>query len=530
MNGARQQRGVSRRSFLKAVGAAGATAGITLLLPKHSRGAGPAGPVKRVIILVCGGGVRWTCTFDGQSDLATNPWGVASWGALGSSKPAPSWGFGRMLMQKPVVQGTTDWAGTILPHLRSDGNFNANRPALSSWAGEQAPAFADVAYETAVVRCNNNPAGEVNLDHRAAGTCLYTGSTAGGAAGIVTAMYDGLKRQLGSAFDSYYALPPVTVGDAAGFAGGEGMYAGSRPLILQSATTLPYRDPTAKVSRWGRSAEVGLDPLFAKGRVGYVQDKVANLINDKIGADAHGAQLLDPVLKLGTNPGEALGQLVGTTTPVTNAMLGQLFGISSEVTPPGDILFDAYASNRQTSWTQDKPGYNAAFAIRLLQKGAPIVAVGDDGFFDSHAGEVLGDTRGSHAESIVRVARSLAALEFALKHVADPMNPQIPLWDSTVVFVCSEFGRPGGFNVGDGGTNGGGSDHGPWGAWPILGGPVVQGGAGGKVIQASSNGGFYHQNQLYTTLMAAMGVESANSTYLQYFDHPPIKGLFAGVG
>jgi uncharacterized protein (DUF1501 family) len=527
---ARDARGLSRRSFLKLAGAAGASAGLTLLLPKRSRGAGPAGPVKRVLIIVCGGGVRWTCSFDGQADLATNPWGVASWGALGSAHPAPSWGFGRMLMQKPVLQGNSDWSGSVLPYLRSDANFNVARPILSSWGGKQVPAFADVAHETAVVRCNNNPAGEVNLDHRAAGTCMFTGSTAGGAAGIVTAMYDGLKRQMGAALDGYYALPPVTVGAGAGFSVGVGAYASSRPLILDNATQLPDRDPTANVSRWGRQAEVALDQLFAQGRVGYAADRIANLVNDKAGADAHGGKLLDPVLRIGANPTAALGQLVGGATPVSNAMLGELFGISSDVTPAGDILFDAYTSNNQTSWAHDLVGYNSAFAVRLLQMGAPIVAVDADGLFDSHAGEVQGDPRGGHAMGVVRVARGLAALELALKQIVDPKDAQASLWDSTVVLVCSEFGRPGGFNVGDGGTNGGGSDHGPWNAWPILGGPVVQGAAGGKVIQAGANGGFYHQNQLYTTLMAGMGIESANSTYLQYFDHPPIKGLFAGVG
>src|SRR6185369_13240340 len=96
-----------------------------------------------------------------------------------------------------------------------------------------------------------------------------------------------------------------------------------------------------------------------------------------------------------------------------------------------------------------------------------------DGLFDSHAGEVLGDSRGGHALGITRVSRALGALELALKTVPDPMSPTTSLWDSTVVFVCSEFSRPGGFNVGNGGTNGGGSDHGPWSGWPIMGGPVV---------------------------------------------------------
>ncbi len=517
--------GMSRRSLFQLAGAGG----LSLLLPKTARGEGPSGPVKRVIFVTCGGGIRWTCTWDGQADLAINPWGNASWGALGSSKPAPEWGFGRMLMQKPVVQGTTDWSGTVLPYLRSDSNYNTQRSALTTWSGKTVPTIADVAHETAIVRVNNNPSGDVNLDHNAAGAALYTGSTAWGSAGIVTAIYDGLKRQMGANLDGYYNLPPVVIGDASSFGAGVGAYAGSRPLQMWSATSLPYRDTTAKVSKWGRRAETRLDAAFAAGRPTFAGDKVADLANDKVGADRHGSKLLNPVLKVGQYPDESLGNVHGTLTAMTNRMLGELFAIKSDVTPAGDILFDAYRSNGITTWDRDEAGYNAAFSVRLLQMGAPMVAFSIYNLFDSHAGEVTGDNRGSHAMGIIQVSRMLGALELALKSTTDPMNTSATLWDSTVVFVCSEFGRPGGFNVGDGGTNGGGSDHGPWSAWPIMGGPVVQSGAGGKIVKSTANGGFYHQNQFYTTLMAGMGIASEHSTYLQYFDYPPIGGLFQGV-
>ena len=61
-----------------------------------------------------------------------------------------------------------------------------------------------------------------------------------------------------------------------------------------------------------------------------------------------------------------------------------------------------------------------------------------------------------------------------------------------------------------------------------LGGPVVQAGAGGKLILASDNDGFFHQNRFYTSLMAAMGV-SAENAYLGFADYPPIPGIFAGA-
>ena len=516
----------SRRRFLTSAGLACAALTTTLWLPKSSRGA-PTGSVKRVIIVLCGGGVRWTSTFDGQEDPSINPWGVAPWGALGSSAPAPSWGFGRMLMQVPVSQGATDWEGDIFPHLSSDDFYNTQHSVLPSWDGAVMPTFADIAHETAVVRLNNNPAGEVNVDHNAAGICLFTGSTAGGSAGMATSIYEALKRQLGANIDQYYPLPPIATGGGAGFGVGVGDWASSRPIALPTATLLPTRDPTKSVSAWGRRAELTLDADFGASLPDYNARKVADFINDKHNAELYGGPLLEPALRVLDNPGEALGETVGDVA-LTNQMLLELFGVQSAVTTPGDILFDAYASENKSSWDIDWFGYNAAFAVRMIQMGAPVVAVeAMDQLFDTHAGEVVGDARGSHAFHIVRLARSLAALEFALKNVRDPQDASATLWDSTVVVVCSEFGRTPGFNVG--GANGGGSDHHYWSGWPVLGGPVVQAGAGGKLITDTVHDGFFHQNRFFTTLMAAMGVEEENSTYLPYQFFPPIQGLFEGV-
>ncbi len=515
--------GMSRRSLFKLAGAAG----LTLMLPRTAKGAGPAGPVKRVILILCGGGVRWQCTFDGQADYGVNPWGVASWGALQSTRPAPEWGFGRMLMQKPVVQGTGDWTGTVIPHLRSDAQYNVQRTVLPSWGGLQMPTIADVASEIAVVRANNNPYGLAELDHGIAAYQLFTGSAAG-IAGIATAIYDGLKAHMGANADAYYTLPPITLGGASGFGIGYGPYASSRPIHLMSAEHLPSRDTTVNVSDWGRSAEDELDAAFAAGRPRFIADQIGNLTNDKAAGDAHASKLLKSELKVFHDPAAVLGNVRGTSTPLTNGMLRELFGTSHGVTPAGDILFDAYASNGKTEWSEFA-GYNAGVAIRALQMGAPVVAFDIDGLWDSHASEIQGDPRGGHPMAIVRLARTMAALEFALRNIDDPKDPGASLWDSTVVVPCSEFGRPDGFNVGDGGPNGGGSDHGPWAVWPIMGGPVVQGGGGGKLVTSDANNSFFHQNQVYTTLMAGMGIEPANATYLQYEDFPPISGVFQGV-
>jgi hypothetical protein len=515
----------SRRSFLKAVGAAGIAGAAHLWLPKTARAAGPAGSIKRVVLMMCGGGVNWANTFDA---LPNSPWGIASWGALAATGPAPEWGFGRLLMQKPIVETSTDWPAAA-SYLTSDSNYNLRRSVLASWGGATTPTIADVAREIAVVRVSNNPGLTPNLDHGQAGSFLFTNSLGVGEAGMATVLYHALKQQMGANFDAYYKLPAVAFDQGLGFAIGAGTYAASRPMLLQGSQSLPSRDPTASVSKWGRAAETLLNQAAAKDRPSFTSDRVGDLIADTSTAERYGAPLLSPVLHIDSQPAEALGTRFGTSTPVTNAMLRELFAVNSSETPAGDLYFDLATSHQKTSWTNDLVGYSAAFVIRLLQMGAPIVAMGaNDLLCDHHSGMVFGDTRGSHAYHLGRVGRTLGALEFALKNIADPADAAKTLWDTTVVVVCSEFGRPATFNIANG-ANGGGTDHDGANAFVVMGGPVVAAGAGGKLLKDSVNGGFFHQTRFFTSLLAAMGTKPADSTYLSFAELPPIPGLFQGV-
>jgi hypothetical protein len=515
----------SRRSFLKGVGAAGIAGAAHLWLPKIARAAGPAGTIKRVIMIMCGGGVNWANTFDAA---ASSPWGIANWGALGATGSAPEWGFGRLLMQKPIIETSTDW-NAATTYLRSDTNYNLKRSVLASWGGATTPTIADVAREIAVVRVSNNPGLTPNLDHGQAGSFLFTNSLGVGEAGMATVLYHALKQQMGANFDAYYKLPAVAFDQGLGFAIGAGTYAGSRPMLLQGALSLPSRDPNASVSKWGRASETQLNQAFAQNRPSFTSDRVADLISDSSTSERYGAPLLSPVLHIDTQPTEALGTRFGTSTPVTNAMLRELFAINSSETPAGDFYFDLASSHQKSTWTNDQVAYSAAFAVRLLQMGAPIVAMGaSDLLCDHHSGMVFGDTRGSHGYHLGRIARTLGALEFALKNISDPSDPAKNLWDGAVVFVCSEFGRPASFNIVSG-ANGGGTDHDGANAFVVMGGPVVAAGAGGKLLRDSANGGFFHQTRFFTSLLAGMGTKPADSTYLAFADLPPIPGLFPGV-
>jgi hypothetical protein len=527
---------LTRRAFLQTIGAGAAAWAVTCLRARRSLAAQPS--IKRVVIVHAPGGVRWTASFDGQLDVRRNPWGVLPWSVVARGR-APAWGFSRLLVQKPLWQTATDWTGTIYPYLASDdpAHYNVAAPLLPSWQGAPLPSLADLAASIAVVRVGGNPGGAFELDHASASRALYSGSPSG-QAGLVTVLHDALRRQLGAETDRRYPLPAVTVAQP-GWSLGTGELAPARPIFLTSAAELPSEGADQAVAPWGSAAEAELDRAFAGSRCASDAQAAADFINDKAAADAHVAQLIDPALKLYERPSgasPALGTLVDGATPLTNDMLAEVFGLSSAQAPAGDLWFDIFAgaqSSAQPTWSaaDNSFGLSGALAVRLLQVGAPIVSI-TVGAFDTHSCEVVDPSeRRPGTTQVPALGRLLAGLAFALARTADPSAPGASLWDSTVVFACSEFGRGGddvgsnGFNSPNG-SNGGGSDHDAWSAWPILGGPV---GAGGQLIADSQNGGFFHQNRIFSTLLKGLGVDDGNNPWLPYGTFAPIPGLVRGV-
>ncbi len=531
----------NRRQFLHAALAGGAAVGASLWLPRRARGG--TAPIKRVVVLYGYGGIRWSATFDGQTDITLNPWGVLPWdaaklGLLDPSAPKPGYDLSRLLVQKPLAFDDTRSWDEVLTYLTSD-NLNLTRPTLSAaWGGVPLPNYFDIAGDVAIVRVSNNPGGAVDTDHGSASHTVATGYPSG-QTGLTTALQYALRNQVGaSVYDTAYQLPAVHLGGW-GWDLGVGDYAGSRPLTLSDyggVAGLPTKDPGDSVSAWGRKAEARLDAAFQSSRNTLSGQAVANFVNDKAHEHFVGA-LIDPALRVydPKSLDATLGNLVAGGAPVSNAMLAELFGLSSATTPAGDILFDVFASRvggtAPPTWAQgdNQEGLVGAQVVRMLQKGAPIVSVGY-GNYDSHSKEVLGtgDTHDSTTSGLVALGRTLAALSFALKRVADPSDPsmQASLWDSTVIVVTSEFGRS--FDSVDGfysQSDGGGSQHGDWSGWPVLGGPV----AGGKLFTDAMNGHLTHQNQVFTTLMKGMGIEDAKSTYLPYSQFAPLSGLIKGV-
>jgi hypothetical protein len=528
----------SRRELLRAAGALSAGLGVTLGGPRWLRGAEGDAPVRRVVVLHVPGGLRWTATFDGQRDPKHNPWGVLPWELVGRGSP-PQWGFSRMLLQRPIRRVSNDWSTRVYPYLSSDDPAHyvlSDVPlAEPGWRGRRLPSFADLASDVAVVRVTSAPGSPFNGDHGSASHTLITGFR-GGQNGVVTAMHHALKEQLRSEYDRRYPLPAVAIGEAA-WSFGIGDHQGSRPIYLNAATSLPSSSAAARPAAWMTKAESLLDTPLLESRQAYARQAVANLVSDEAHGDAHLPQLVSPVLRLATTePRGTASATLGTTragAPVTNGMLAEVFALGADTAPPGDITGDAVAAIRNVdgAWgpADNVFGLNGALAVRLLQAGAPLVSL-TLGFWDSHANEVVDpSSHRSHAAQAVLLARTMAGLAFALREIEDPLSPSASLWDSTVVVACSEFGRggekigPNGFNT-PSGENGGGSDHDPWSAWPVFGGPVTRAGAGGRLL-VSDGAGFYEQNRVFTTLMRGMGVDASASRYLPFGSFPVIPGL-----
>src|SRR4029079_2970496 len=125
----------------------------------------------------------------------------------------------------------------------------------------------------------------------------------------------------------------------------------------------------------------------------------------------------------------AYGTLTDGTTPLTNAMLAEVFGLTSGGALVGDPYRDVYAADQNTAtptWTAtgNDYGLQAALGVRLLQMGAPVLSLTMGVTYDSHGGEVLSPqalrTKGANG---VAIARTLCGLEFALKRIADPVQP-----------------------------------------------------------------------------------------------------------
>ncbi len=479
---------VSRRAFL-GIGAAGLA---TLWLPRRPRAAPAAATVKRLLLLHAGGGMRSTALFNADVAPQWNPFGkVASTDRDTTGAPllaaGVSWSVGKALVGD----------ATPIP--------------LSQWGGATLPLVSQIADRISVLGAvDHDPTAAAGDDNHYSATIRMCTGQENGVNGLLTI----LSKELDGA-----PLAPTIVGGAGPigasvYGAGAGDLARYRPIYLNGPTDFRYPrtagadgDPD-----YAAAAEATLDAGVTTARPLALGGRAASFIIAKKLGLKYGAVLATDALRILYVPAASLGTTVAGA-PLTNAMLAEPFGVASG-TPPAGFQADAF-------W-----GGPTALAIRLLQLGAPAVAVGVGGW-DFHSDEDRG-----LPPLAASLGRALSALHFVLSRMADPDVPGKTYFDTTLVAVTSEFGRDNtsdsdgdgltvGFNRGDGSDHHG-TNASRYQALPIMGGPIP----GGRLIVATDDqvkpmGDPIASPSLLATFLAAVGVDPQ-----PYVAAPPLPEVY----
>lgn len=356
------------------------------------------------------------------------------------------------------------------------------------------PSAAALSGDIAILAgVDHQPEGPALVDHPEAARALATITTPEGTAGLLTLIH----RHHAAYETNSVALPPIAIGGAQ-FAAATAAFAGHRPLEVRSAEIFKGRSATAAPAaraRWMFEHQHQRDQRFADRHPSELQRELEARTAAKLAARSYGAHLRNPALDLLAAPTAELGGL-------TNHQLLEALG--------------AVAPNT-SRWALE-----TAFALRCFQLGVPAVTVTRD-LFDTHS-----DERDTFPEDAADLARQLSGLHFLLHVLRDENN--IPLWDSTIVLVVSEFGRDNtdpqsGFNFG------GGSDHRGTPAsrnqcWPIFGGPLAKRGRrigrlDAETLQTIDRPAIA-VGAVMATILALLGIDPA-----PYYRHEPLAELFA---
>ncbi len=436
-----------RRTFLKTA-AVGAAFAIVGLRKKSARAAEPI-RARRVFLLNAGGGLRSSAAFNASTETALNPWGVA--GTFGVLK------LGNLL--------TADLTGLTY--------------AAPSWPGAPTiPSIHEAAKSFALVAAVDHSPGIPRAgDHTDDTPRMATGYFGKhGAPGLLTA----INKFLGAAS----AAPVCNMGSPFSIASGDWVQYAPVDVV---PSQLPANPPSGGSPTVGTPIEDALDAHMRARRQGRPGSAILAYQATKSALRKYGPVLANKVLHVG-NPTYYDEVLNG----ISNRMLLEAVGEDFASGPPSGNAREV------------------GVAIRLMQMGAPAVAVNVGGF-DLHSEE-----RQKGPRLYSRYARYLAGIHFALSRIPDPAGGM--LIDSTLVVTTSEFGRAAGsaatgFNDGDG-TDHGSGDVSPPGlrtqAHVVFGGGVRP-----RVLNptddlhAPISGKASTTHGLLTTICTAIGVPSA---------------------
>lgn len=459
----------------------------------------PDAPARRLLVLNLHGGIRSSAAFLASGQKKYNPYGLMQ----GSTASFP---LGQLLDDHPE-------GGTPLV----DSEYTLG-PA---WEGQRLPRLREMAGELSILGTWDEERG----DHLRARMKEPTGSVNGDQPGLMTRIAAALSQEPGGLDVLPFQLAPY-----AAF-GQPGSLARYTPISLVSPGNLPTptlageNDAKRTGNDWARDDAMRerLDRSVIDRRARNAKTLGEVFAAHRRASRQIGARLAEPWVNVG-NPSQAYRDaaqgsvlLPTGTAPLTNAMLHELFAKTVGTPEPEN------ASSYSTA-------LNAALALRLFQLGSPAICL-EVGDFDFHSEE-----RTQAPELYTFLGRLLATLNWVMKRIPDPVDPNRTLYDTTLVITMSDFSRdPGsnatGFNAGDG------SDHGDDPSCYYLAHAAMGAGVkGNRVLGPVSTDDYrgdlgaerYDQRDLLAMLLWSLGLDHKNAEWGLDDVTTPLDGLFQG--
>lgn len=462
-----QDSGVSRRTFLKGMGACAAMVTVPhIWIPNPAIAQTDArGSVKHLLYIRLADGFRFTAAFNGQRTGQYNPFGLADGVADGTE-----WGVGQLLERAGWLDGDRGEQRRNLG-MRPVTRFTDDMAVLPCVDHEPTSARADGNHNTGLQRFNT---GYVGGD-----TSFFTMINYG-----LRERFEEIREQ------GEVALPAFSLGDS-GMARGAGVYAAHRPPVMQGDGFERFGfSASDSLPSWANDMAMEVDQYYRDSRHRQVRPVIDAYHESRDATENYAEIFNDDVLKVGDATDDVVDGL-------SNAELELIFG-------------------------DGRVGRRVRLALRLFHFGCPAVYL-NQGRYDLHSGEENG-----LPPMMEELNRIISGLEFALKAMEHPDGGSY--WDHTLVALGSEFGRTARgskFNSARGSDHSGDNAT-RWMSMPFMGGPVDSAGTGGRLFGSTrpsdleAEGPIYSYRSTLKTMMDLLGCD-----HRDFFPaDPPFDDLF----
>ncbi len=444
----KKKSGFNRRSFLKGVGLATASAAVPhVWIPSeaHAQQTEARGSVKHFIYIRLSGGFRFTAAFNGEVASRFNPFGKASSKAEGAE-----WGPSSLLERAPFLEGDNGAA------LREMGMGSVT----------------EIADQIAVIPCvDHEPtSGSADGNHNS-GLQRFVSGYAGNGTGIFT-MINYALRDREPATEDGVVLPAFVLGGS-GMANGTGKFAGYRPPVLQDGFSGFGFDAAGSLPEWARNMSDGMDTRYFNKTHRIARPPIDAYLQSREATKRYAEIFNDPVL---------------------------------DVRQQSDEPFDGLSNNQLRMMLGDSgTARNLMLGLRLFHFGCPAIYMNQGGY-DMHSGEEEG-----LPGRIEQLNQIISGLNLALKSMTHPAGGTY-WDHTLVMFGSEfgRTARGGRFNSARGSDHGGDNAT-RWMSMPVMGGIIEQAGNGGRSFGGTSAedlnalGKVYSYRGLMKTVMDYMG-------------------------